>query len=93
MSITSHGVTLYTTRYCPYCVRAKELLDKKGVTYTEIAVDNDPQSRREMVDLCGRTSVPQIWIGGQHIGGCDEMVMLERQGRLDECVERALAKP
>jgi len=87
MSITSHGVTLYTTRYCPYCVRAKELLDKKGVTYTEIAVDNDPQSRREMVDLCGRTSVPQIWIGAQHIGGFDDLYRLEVAGELDLLLE------
>jgi glutaredoxin 3 len=89
----SHSVTLYTTRFCPYCVRAKALLDQKGVTYTEIAVDNDPGLRREMVSRSGGTSVPQIWIGEEHIGGCDEMMFLERQGRLDGLIERASAAP
>ncbi|MFL3655275.1 MAG: glutaredoxin 3 [Halioglobus sp.] len=89
----SHSVTLYTTRFCPYCVRAKALLDQKGVTYTEIAVDNDPGLRREMVNRSGGTSVPQIWIGEEHIGGCDEMMFLERQGRLDGLIERASAAP
>lgn len=93
MPLISRGVTLYTTRFCPYCVRAKSLLDHKGVTYTEIAVDSDPELRREMVNLSGRTSVPQIWIGEHHIGGCDEMMLLERQGRLDEFVKRAFAEP
>ena len=89
----SHSVTLYTTRFCPYCVRAKALLDQKGVIYTEIAVDNDPGLRREMMSRSGATSVPQIWIGEEHIGGCDEMLLLERQSRLDGLIERALAAP
>tara|TARA_B110000977_G_scaffold76096_1_gene102671 strand:- start:612 stop:884 length:273 start_codon:yes stop_codon:yes gene_type:complete len=89
----SHSVTLYTTRFCPYCVRAKALLDQKGVIYTEIAVDNDPGLRREMMSRSGATSVPQIWIGEEHIGGCDEMLLLERQGRLDGLIERARAAP
>ena len=89
----SHSVTLYTTRFCPYCVRAKALLDQKGVIYTEIAVDNDPGLRREMMSRSGATSVPQIWIGEEHIGGCDEMLLLERQGLLDGLIERALAAP
>ena len=93
LSTMSHSVTLYTTRFCPYCVRAKALLDQKGVTYTEIAVDNDPGLRREMVSRSGGTSVPQIWIGEEHIGGCDEMMFLERQGRLDGLIERASAAP
>ena len=93
LSTMSHSVTLYTTRFCPYCVRAKALLDQKGVTYTEIAVDNDPGLRREMVSRSGGNSVPQIWIGEEHIGGCDEMMFLERQGRLDGLIERASAAP
>ena len=88
-----HTVTLYTTRFCPYCVRAKAVLDQKGVNYREIAVDNDPGLRREMVTLSGATAVPQIWVGEEHIGGCDEMLLLERQGRLDGLIERALAAP
>lgn len=68
-------------------------MDQKGVIYTEIAVDNDPGLRREMMSRSGATSVPQIWIGEEHIGGCDEMLLLERQGRLDGLIERARAAP
>ena len=67
---------------------ARDLLDDKGVVYQDIAVDNDPQLRREMMARSGRTTVPQIWVGDQHIGGCDELLLLERQGRLDEILER-----
>lgn len=76
-------VTLYTTKFCPYCVRAKMLLEQKGVDYTDIAVDFDAAKRQEMIQKSGRTSVPQIWIGNEHVGGCDELYMLERQGKLD----------
>ena len=68
-------------------------MDQKGAIYTEIAVDNDPGLRREMMSRSGATSVPQIWIGEEHIGGCDEMLLLERQGRLDGLIERARAAP
>ena len=91
LSFMSPKVTLYTTRFCPYCVRARGLLDQKGIAFTDIAVDGNPGLRQEMMNRSGRTSVPQIWIGDQHIGGCDEMMLLERQGRLDGLVERALA--
>jgi len=77
-------VTLYTTRFCPYCVRAKQLLSRKNVTYNEIAVDNDRQLRAEMMVKSGRHTVPQIWIGEQHIGGCDELMALDRTGALDD---------
>ncbi|MDH3992158.1 MAG: glutaredoxin 3 [Gammaproteobacteria bacterium] len=83
----SNSVTLYTTRYCPYCIRARGLLDSKGVEYKDIAVDGSPQLRREMSDRSGRTSVPQIWIGERHIGGYDDMALLESQGRLDELLQ------
>ena len=76
-------VTLYTTRFCPYCVRARRLLDNKGVDYTDIAVDAEPALRREMMERSGQRTVPQIWIGERHIGGCDELHHLERDGRLD----------
>ena len=89
----SSGVILYTTRYCPYCIRARALLDEKRVAYEDIAVDGDPLLRREMMTRSGRTTVPQIWIGEHHVGGCDELMLLERQGRLDEFLERAQPAP
>lgn len=76
-------VTLYTTRYCPYCIRAKALLDHKGVAYTDISVDNNPALRQEMMAKSGRHTVPQIWIGERHVGGCDDLMALERKGDLD----------
>lgn len=81
------AVTLYTTRFCPYCTRAKSLLDSKAVTYREIAVDDDPALRREMMARSGRHTVPQIWVGERHVGGYDELQSLENQGRLDELLE------
>jgi len=89
----SADVTLYTTQYCPYCIRARNLLHSKGVAYRDIAVDNDPQLRREMMIRSGRDTVPQIWIGQRHIGGFDDMYLLERQGRLDELLQGAGAAP
>ncbi|WP_346838028.1 glutaredoxin 3 [Microbulbifer sp. SAOS-129_SWC] len=78
------NIVIYTTRFCPFCVRAKWLLDKKGVRYREIAVDNDPGKRAEMTAKAGSRTVPQIWIGNEHVGGCDELMALERSGRLDK---------
>jgi glutaredoxin 3 len=85
----SAAVTLYTTRFCPYCVRAKSLLDGKDVAYRDIAVDSDPQLRQEMMERSGRHTVPQIWVGDTHVGGFDDLWALERQGSLDELLERA----
>ena len=76
-------VTLYTTRFCPFCVRAKILLDSKKVEYQEIAVDYDAEQRQTMQRLSGQRTVPQIWIRDQHVGGCDELYQLEREGGLD----------
>ncbi len=76
-------VVVYTTQYCPYCISAKALLAKKGVAFEEIKVDGNRQLRAEMAQKAGRSSVPQIWIGAQHIGGCDELHALERAGKLD----------
>ena len=81
-------VTLYTTHYCPYCIRARDLLDEKGVPYKDIAVDHEPRLRQEMMERSGRSTVPQIWIGEQHIGGSDELMFLERQGNLDDLLDR-----
>ncbi|HKX91742.1 MAG TPA: glutaredoxin 3 [Sphingomicrobium sp.] len=80
-------VEIYTKSFCPYCWRAKHLLDGKGVAYEEIAVDFGGEKRREMIQRAnGRTTVPQIFIAGRHIGGCDDLVSLEREGRLDELI-------
>ncbi len=77
------AVLIYTTAWCPYCIRAKALLDKKGVAYEEIGVDGKPDLRAEMSRKAGHTSVPQIWIGSTHVGGCDDLYALERAGKLD----------
>ncbi|WP_116367951.1 glutaredoxin 3 [Parahaliea mediterranea] len=76
-------VTIYTTPYCPYCIRAKQLLEGKQVSYTEIGVDRDPQLRQQMMQRSGRRTVPQIWIGERHVGGFDDLAALERQGDLN----------
>ncbi|MBW6416281.1 glutaredoxin 3 [Celeribacter sp. PS-C1] len=77
-------VTLYTTPICPYCIAAKRLLDSKGITYTDIDVMRDPARRQEMMEKAnGRHTVPQIFIGDTHVGGCDELHALERAGKLD----------
>lgn len=76
-------VLLYTTRWCPFCVRALRLLDSKGVAYTNIDVGAEPARRAEMMARAGRHTVPQIWIGDTHVGGCDELYALERAGKLD----------
>jgi glutaredoxin 3 len=77
-------VELYTTPFCPYCVRARALLERKGVAFTEINIIEEPARRIEMVRRAGgRTSVPQIFIGGEHIGGSDELLALDHAGELD----------
>lgn len=76
-------VIVYSSDYCPYCMRAKYLLESKGVAFEEIKVDGKPQVRAEMTQKAGRTSVPQIWIGSTHVGGCDELHALEGAGKLD----------
>ena len=77
-------VEIYTWSTCPFCIRAKGLLDKKGVDYTEYCIDGDRQAREEMTDRAnGRSSLPQIFINDKHIGGCDDIYALEGQGGLD----------
>ncbi len=82
-------VTLYSTRFCPYCIRAKALLESKGVAYTDIGVDAEPALRREMMQRSGRSTVPQIWIDDRHIGGYDDLALLERNGELDSLLKQA----
>ena len=82
-------VELYTTMFCPYCVRARALLERKGAAFTEIDIIEEPARRAEMIRRAGgRTSVPQIFINGEHIGGCDDMVALDRAGGLDKKLGR-----
>ena len=77
-------VTIYTKPYCPYCIRAVSLLEKKGVAFNEIEAAFDPEKRQEMVQRAnGRSTFPQIFIGERHIGGCDDMMALEFDGKLD----------
>jgi len=77
-------IEVYSTIFCPYCARAKSLLGKKGVDYVNIDVMEEPARRDEMLSRAGgRTSVPQIFINGEHIGGCDDLYALDRAGELD----------
>jgi len=80
-------VVLYTTPWCPFCVRAKHLLTAKGVKFTDIDVSGQPELRQEMEQKSGRHTVPQIWIGSTHVGGCDDLYALERQGKLDALLQ------
>lgn len=84
------NIVLYTTMFCPFCSRAKRLLEAKGVSYTEIDVGMDSSKRQEMMDLAGGGhTVPQIFIGDRHVGGSDELVALEQAGELDKWIEEA----
>ncbi|MDX5407428.1 MAG: glutaredoxin 3 [Pseudomonadota bacterium] len=82
-------VTIYTKAYCPYCVRAKSVLDNKGVSYTELRIDEQPELRPQMIERAnGRSTVPQIFIGERHIGGCDDMLALDASGQLDPLLHK-----
>ncbi len=82
-------VEVYTAEYCSYCQRAKQLLDKKGVNYTEIRVDLDADKREEMIQRTGRRTVPEILINGELIGGFDDLWAYEQSGRLDQKLGKA----
>ncbi len=82
-------VEIYTTMLCPYCWRAKKLLEERGAAYREVDVMTDGQLRAEMRQRAGgRTSVPQIFINGQHVGGCDDLYALDRAGKLKPLLEQ-----
>ncbi|WP_137819416.1 glutaredoxin 3 [Pseudomonas sp. 2FG] len=81
------SVVIYSSDWCSYCTRAKQLLAKKGVPFEEISVDGKPEVRAEMTRKARATSVPQIWIGSTHVGGCDDLYALERAGKLDALLE------
>ena len=77
-------VTIYTRPYCPYCMAALDLLERKGADFTEIVANADAEKRKEMLARSnGRSTYPQIFVGETHIGGCDDMMALERKGELD----------
>ena len=77
------AVKMYTTAVCPYCVRAKQILKSKGVEHIEeIRIDTDPQQRQSMMTITGRRTVPQIFIGQTHVGGCDDLMALDGKGEL-----------
>ena len=82
-------IEIATTAFCPYCSAAKALLQKKGAAFDEIDVTFDPEKRAEIRRRSGRSTVPQIWIGGVHVGGCDDLQALDAAGKLDPL----LAKP
>jgi glutaredoxin 3 len=82
-------ITIYTRAFCGYCSRAVGLLDSKGVAYTEIDAGSDQEKRREMIDKSGRTTFPQIFVGDRHIGGCDDLLALDRSGELDPLLASA----
>ena len=77
------AVRMYSTPFCPYCIQAKSLLKQRGVqAIDEVRIDLDPAQRDQMIALTGRRTVPQIFIGGTHVGGCDDLVALDRSGGL-----------
>jgi glutaredoxin 3 len=78
---------MYATAACPFCQSAERLLVGKGAQIEKIRVDLEPERRAEMTQKSGRHTVPQIWIGGRHIGGCDDLYALDREGRLDALLE------
>jgi glutaredoxin 3 len=82
-------VEIYTQPWCPYCERAVSLLERKGVQFKEINAPHGTPERREAVQRSGRSTVPQIFIAGQHVGGCDDLLALERAGKLDPMLSAA----
>ncbi|SFN59423.1 glutaredoxin 3 [Izhakiella capsodis] len=81
------NVEIYTKTTCPFCHRAKALLSQKGATYQEIPIDGDADKRNEMITRSGRTTVPQIFINAQHIGGCDDLYALDARADLDRLLK------
>lgn len=84
------SIEIYTTRTCPFCIRAKQLLDSKGVAYKDIDVGAEPSLRDAMTRRAnGKRTVPQIFVGSTHVGGCDDLYALERAGKLDPLLKGA----
>jgi glutaredoxin 3 len=87
--VTQPTVTLYTSGWCPYCERARGLLTQKNVIFSEINVDDDAKFREEMIARSNRRTVPQIFIGDKHVGGCDDLFELDHSGELDRLIQGA----
>jgi glutaredoxin 3 len=87
--VTQPTVTLYTSDWCPYCERARGLLTQKNVVFSEINVEGDAKFREEMIARSNRRTVPQIFIGDKHVGGCDDLFELDRSGELDRLIQGA----
>lgn len=81
-------IVIYSSQYCPFCFRAKAILQQKGVPFTELNVDGNHQLRQEMMQKSGRHTVPQIWIGDRHVGGCDDLMALNASGELDRVLSQ-----
>lgn len=80
-------IVMYAAGWCPYCQRARGLLTKKGLAFTEIDVDSGPAVREQMIARSGRRTVPQIFIGERHVGGCDDLFALDGSGELDRLIQ------
>ena len=80
---------LYVSGWCPYCARAKGLLAKKNVAFSEVDIEDEPKFREEMISRSNRQTVPQIFIGDKHVGGCDDLFELDRRGELDRLLQGA----
>jgi glutaredoxin 3 len=87
--VTQPAITMYVTGWCPYCQRAKALLTTKSLVFNEINVDDDAKFRQEMTARSGRRTVPQIFIGETHVGGCDDLFALDGSGELDRLIQGA----
>ena len=83
------AILVYAAGWCPYCQRVRALLAKKGLEFTEIDVDEDGKLREEMIARSGRRTVPQVFIGDRHVGGCDDLVALDGSGELDRLIQGA----
>jgi glutaredoxin 3 len=87
--VSPPAIVLYVTGWCPYCQRARALLAKKGLEFTEIDVEEDGKLREEMIARSGRRTVPQIFIGDAYVGGCDDLLALDGSGELDRLIQGA----
>ena len=86
--MSAPSIVMYTTGWCPYCQRARKLLDSKGLSFEEIDVESSAEKRAEMLSRSGRRTVPQIFIGDHHVGGSDDLAALEDAGKLDTLLGR-----
>ena len=85
--MTGPKVVMYATSWCPYCAQARDLLEQKGAALEEIDVDAEPARRAEMMSRSGRSTVPQIFVGETHVGGCDDLIELDTRGGLDKLLQ------